>query len=169
MRFGFDWESGRSIKYDEQIRVWSIYKKRPNHSTFVLITAAKTQGGNQNAINICVNPFFLVYSSPGCWTWSLTPSLEWLVRTVAEKARAEEMGRLEVPPGRKLQFQRTMNLWESLSTAVRHMPAITTPSSRTDGKKCCSWELLIIGSCSCCSHSVDYFFQPTVFYQEAYN
>lgn len=22
MRFGFDWESGRSIKYDEQIRVW---------------------------------------------------------------------------------------------------------------------------------------------------
>lgn len=23
MRFGFDWESGRSIKYDEQIRVQS--------------------------------------------------------------------------------------------------------------------------------------------------
>lgn len=24
MRFGFDWESGRSIKYDEQIRVRSL-------------------------------------------------------------------------------------------------------------------------------------------------
>lgn len=28
MRFGFDWESARSIKYDEQIRVQSISKSR---------------------------------------------------------------------------------------------------------------------------------------------
>lgn len=25
MRFGFDWESGRSIKYDEQIRVRKLF------------------------------------------------------------------------------------------------------------------------------------------------
>lgn len=27
MRFGFDWESGRSIKYDEQIRVTFFFLK----------------------------------------------------------------------------------------------------------------------------------------------
>lgn len=35
MRFGFDWESGRSIKYDEQIRVHYTLFLIPRLHTFI--------------------------------------------------------------------------------------------------------------------------------------
>lgn len=92
---------------------------------------------NTSNINLIYkNSVLLVHSSPGCWTWSPTPCLEWLVKTAAERAaRGEAMGPQEDHPGRKSQSLRTMNSWESLSTAVRHMPDTTTPSLKTDGKR----------------------------------
>lgn len=43
MRFGFDWESGRSIKYDEQIRVTSSLSERSlNRDPPVLLASVST-------------------------------------------------------------------------------------------------------------------------------
>lgn len=133
MRFGFDWESGRSIKYDEQIRVcWKIYILKLYSSMlwgifFHFIVALQIFDMN---LNILLN------SSPGFWTWSPTRCLEWPVRTAAGRwVREEEMEPREDHPERKLPFQRTMNWWGSWSTVVRHMLDTTTPSSKTDGKR----------------------------------
>lgn len=139
MRFGFDWESGRSIKYDEQIRVQSISNRKITN----LHSLGHTFSNPRNVNVIYMNFVLLVDSSHGCWTWSPTPSLEWLVKTAAERAaRGEAMAPQGGPPGRKSRFLRTMNSWELLSTAVRHMLDTITPSLKIDGKRHCSQKFL---------------------------
>lgn len=133
MRFGFDWESGRSIKYDEQIRV-----RRSQISIHLGYTFwfSNNTANPRNTNMIYMNSVLLVHSSPGCWTWSPTPSLEWLDKTAAgREVRGEATGPQEDHPGRKSRSQRTMNLSELLSTAVRHMLDTITPSLKTDGKR----------------------------------
>lgn len=131
MRFGFDWESGRSIKYDEQIRVQSSSKTK---SSCIWIHKCYSNDTNTNVIFIRL--LYCYWSSPGCWTWSRTPSLEWLVKTVAERAVMHELRvYLEGRPGRKSPSLRIMNWWELLSTVVRHMRDTIIPSLKTDGKR----------------------------------
>lgn len=135
MRFGFDWESGRSIKYDEQIRVQSI--SNPKSPITRIHWFYNSNPTNINVIYM--TSLLFLHSSPGCWTWSLTPSLEWLVKTAAERAaRGEARAPQEGHPGRKSPSLRTMNSWELSSTAVRHMPDTIIPSLKIDGKGRCS-------------------------------
>jgi len=69
MRFGFDWESGRSIKYDEQIRVRRVFfffhiGPLKIH-LLVLLERYKYLNGNLNVF--CIKFWsFLTNSSPGC-------------------------------------------------------------------------------------------------------
>lgn len=55
MRFGFDWESGRSIKYDEQIRVQRVLYTK--YISCFCYAASETK---------CVMCCHVVRSSPGC-------------------------------------------------------------------------------------------------------